>query len=378
MNLLAGLLGVVLIAVTAVELFETIVLPRRVTRRFRLVRLYYRGISIPWQWAARRFPSRREGIMSVLGPLSLLLLVAIWALGMILGFALLQWASGSDLAAGAGADPSFGDDLYFSATTFLTLGLGDLVPHGGTARLLTALEASGGFVVLALVIGYLPSLYQAFARREAAVSQLDSRAGSPPSAGQLVLGYARDGDWGGLTEYLRQWEAWAADLMESHLSYPVLTLFRSQHDNQSWLAVLATILDTCALVFAGLPDVRRRPAKQTYTLCRHFAIDLAQILYVPLTSSAVDRLPAEDLARLRAQLAEAGAALTSAETMETTLSGLRAGYEPYLHALSRRLLLPLPEWLPPPTPTDPFDTPDRLVASAASKRRRRVRLRVRA
>lgn len=347
MPILAGLLGTLIIIGTLVELFETIVLPRRVTRRFRMTRLIYRSVWVPAQQLLRVFPRRREAILSVLGPLSLLVLLASWIVGLVVGFALLHWAIGSDLSAAGQAHPGFGDDIYFSATTFLTLGLGDVAPRGGAARALVMLEAGGGFGVLALVIGYLPTLYQAFARRETAVSLLDARAGSPPSAGELVRRYARDGTWDELIAYLQDWEAWAADLMESHLSYPMLSSFRSQHDNQSWLAALTTILDTCALLIAGFPQKRQRPVKLTYAMCRHFAVDLAQVLRAAPLPPPSERLTDQDLARLRAILEESGLMPADDETLARHLRTIRDSYEPYVAALSRRLAMPLPAWLPP-------------------------------
>src|SRR2546421_5151014 len=256
MNVLAGVLGAVAIVVVLIDVFETVVLPRRVTRRLRLARVLYRTTWGPWQRMARLFRSstRHKDFLSVYGPLSILLLLALWTVGLIAGFAALQWANGSALDT-PGARSGFGTDLYFSATTFLTLGLGDVVPRGGLARLLTAVEAATGFGVLALVIGYLPTLYQAFSRREIAVSLLDARAGSPPSAGELLRRYIGAGQWDELNPYLGEWETWAAELMENHLSYPMLGFFRSQHDNQNWLAALTTILDACAFAMAALPKL---------------------------------------------------------------------------------------------------------------------------
>lgn len=352
MSVLVGLLGAVIVVGTLVELFETIVLPRRVTRRFRMVRLLYRGLRVPAYRLGQAFPRRREAILAVFGPLALTVVLVSWVASIIAGFAFLQWSIGSDLSTGGQAHMGLGDDLYFSATTFLTLGLGDIAPRGGAARALAALEAAGGFGVLALVIGYLPTLYQAFARRETAVSLLDARAGSPPSAVELVRRYARDGAWEELIAYLKDWESWAADLMESHLSYPMLSYFRSQHDNQNWLAALTTILDTCALLIAGFPQKQHRAVKLTFALCRHFAVDLSQVLFAPPLPPVPERLTELDLARLRTILAESGLTLPDDEVLLPHLSALRESYEPYVGALADRLMVALPTWLPPDTLTD--------------------------
>src|SRR5712664_313072 len=172
-----------------------------------------------------------------------------WAASLIIGFGMLHWASGSSLVV-QGAGATFWDDLYMSGTTFFTLGLGDVVPRRSLARGLTVVEGGVGFGFLAAVVGYLPVLYQAFSRREVSITLLDARAGSPPSAGELLHRHA--GDLDVLDTLLRDWEHWAAEVLESHLSYPVLSFFRSQHDNQSWLGALTTILDASALFMTAL------------------------------------------------------------------------------------------------------------------------------
>jgi hypothetical protein len=118
----------------------------------------------------------------------------------------------------------------------------------GFETIITVLESGTGIGFLAIVISYLPVLYGAFSRREVNISLLDARAGSPPTAAELVRRHVRGQNLEALGQFLRDWEAWSAELMESHLSFPVLCYFRSQHDNQSWLAALTAVLDTCALL----------------------------------------------------------------------------------------------------------------------------------
>ena len=113
-------------------------------------------------------------------------------------------------------------------------------------RFLVAIESGMGFAFLALVIAYLPALNQSFSRREVSISLLDARAGSPPTASEMFRRHGHDHGMEALRQLLHEWERWSAELLEGHLSYPVLAYFRSQHDNQSWLAALTAILDTCA------------------------------------------------------------------------------------------------------------------------------------
>src|SRR5437870_146964 len=339
-----GALGAALLAAVLLDAFETIILPRRVSRRFRITRLFYRGTWLPWRATARRLPAkRREAFLSVYGPLSLLALLSLWAGGIVLVFGMLQWSAGSALAVVGGVS-GFGSDLYLSGTTFFTLGLGDVVPRTTLAKTLTVIEAGMGFAFLAIVIGYLPVIYQAFSRREGAIALLDARAGSPPTAGELLWRHRADDQRDALRELLREWERWAADVLESHLSYPVLAFFRSQHNNQSWLAALTTILDASALVMVGLEGWCMRQAELTFAMARHAAVDLAQVFSTPPAAAPAERLPDEDLARLRVRLADGGMRLRDGEMTER-LTELRRMYEPYVAALAAYLAVPLPPWV---------------------------------
>src|SRR5262249_25626507 len=157
--------GILLILVILWDAFETIILSRRVSRKFRLTRLFYRTAWAPWSAIARRIRpgNRRENFLMGFGPLSLILLLGAWGGGLIFSFALLHWGLGSHLSASDGSH-GLRTDLYMSGTTFFTLGLGDVTPGTTTARFLTVLESGMGFGFLALVIGYLPTVSQAFSR----------------------------------------------------------------------------------------------------------------------------------------------------------------------------------------------------------------------
>ncbi|HEY7092004.1 MAG TPA: potassium channel family protein, partial [Ktedonobacterales bacterium] len=193
LQILAVVAALTLIGVVLRDGFETVVLPRRVPRRFRLTRLYFIGTWSATAALARRIRSlqRREALLAVYGPLALILLLVLWVGLLIFAFALLQWGLGSQMRTADGAS-GFGVDLYFSGTTFLTLGLGDVSPLTPLARAITVVEVGAGFGVLALVIGYLPVLYQTFSRREARISLLDAHAGSPPTAGALLQRHPPD------------------------------------------------------------------------------------------------------------------------------------------------------------------------------------------
>jgi hypothetical protein len=255
----------------------------------------------------------------------------------------LQWAAGSAINA-PGETPTFRTDMYLSGTTFFTLGLGDVTPRTELAKAITVVEGGTGFGFLGLMISYLPTLYGAFSQRELNISLLDARAGSPPTASELLRRHAQFEDSEVLTPYLRDWEVWAAQLMESHLSYPVLCYFRSQHDNQSWLAAFTAVLDVCALLIAYGEGTARWQARLTFAIARHAVADLAEVLKVAPTQPAQDRLPLKDVAQVRDLLLECRPSSKCGDEGTKKLEQLREMYEPYLYALSSRLLMPLPTW----------------------------------
>ena len=345
-----------LILVILWDAFQTIVLSRRVSRKFRPTRTFYRLLWTPWRAAAKRLRqgNRRENLLTVFGPLSLILLIALWALGLIVSFGLLHWGLGSQVTAPDGLS-GFGVDLYMSGTTFFTLGLGDVTPRTTLARGLTVLESGMGFAFLALVIGYVPLISQAFSRREVSISMLDARAGSPPTAAQLLRRHLGDGD-GDLRGLLRDWERWSAELLESHVSFPVLSYFRSQHDNQSWVAALTTILDVCSLVIARIEDRSVLMARLTFAMARHAVVDLCAVFRLTPTPPAVDRLPPSEEKRLESFLAAVDVRFPADEASVARFRDLRATYEPYVQALSRFLIMPLPDWVPPEGVKDSWHT----------------------
>jgi hypothetical protein len=345
MKLLVAIVGLFVLLVTLWEAFESIILPRRVTRPFRLVRIYYQVTWRSWAAANRLFRTKkmREAHLSYYGPLSMLGLFATWAFLLVVAFAMLHWAAGSALNT-PGETPTFRTDLYLSGTTFFTLGLGDVTPKTTLARVITVTEGGTGFGFLGLMISYLPTLYGAFSQRELNISLLDSRAGSPPTAAELLRRHTQFPDRTVFTPYLRDWETWSAQLMESHLSYPVLCYFRSQHDNQSWLAAFTTVLDVCALLIAYGDGESKWQAQLTFAIARHAVVDLAEVLRVPATQPAQDRLPADDLAQIRDLLLECRASNNCGQAGDKKLLKLREMYEPYLNGLALRLLMPLPPW----------------------------------
>lgn len=338
--------GAVLIFLILMDAFETVVLPRRIKRTFGIASVFYKKTWGLWTRAGSliKSPNRREGFLAYYGPLSLILLLGCWALGLIFGFACVQDGLGEHLSFG-NEKITFGKVIYLSGETFFTLGYGDITPNNAAARALSVMEAGMGFAFLGVVVGYLPVIYASFATREVEISLLDPRAGSPPSAAEFLGRLGCCPDQTVLDDIFRDWERWSADLLTSHISYPVLLFFRSQHSNQSWLSALTVMLDVTSLVMTGVDGIHQDQAKLTFAMARHAAVDLAQVVNSHYSPHDGDRLSPEDRNRLKTELAWRGVTLSDKAAAADRLAELRLVYEPYLHGLSRRLLMPLPPWI---------------------------------
>ncbi|MFY9644819.1 MAG: potassium channel family protein [Terriglobales bacterium] len=343
----ASIAGASLIFVILMDAFETVVLPRRIKRNFfRISTRFYRK---SWGLFTRvgrhiKSPNRREGFLAYFGPLSLFPLLGFWALGLILGFACVQYGLGEHLSLG-NEKITFGKVIYLSGETFFTLGYGDITPNNGAARALAVMESGMGFAFLGVVIGYLPVIYNSFAAREIEISLLDARAGSPPTATEFLGRLGCCPDQTVLDNIFRDWERWCADLLSSHISYPVLLFFRSQHGNQSWLSALTVMLDVTSLVMTGVDGIHADQAKLTFAMARHAVVDLSQVVNAEYSPNDADRLTPEDRHRLKTELAWRGVTINDKADAEERLAELRVVYEPYLHALSRRLFMNLPPWI---------------------------------
>ena len=378
MHVAAFIAGLFCTLGVALDAFQTIILPRRPTGRFQITHLFLAATWKPWVVMAERARNKkmRDQIYSIYGPLSLLLLLLLWALLLISGFAMFYFSMRSPFGDAMmqhtpGRWAQFGTDLYVSGTTLFTLGLGDVVPHSRFARAIIVFESGVGLGFFALVIGYLPVLYQAFSRREVSVALLDSRAGSPPNAAELLRRHTFEGGLEALTTLLEEWERWAAEILESHISYPILCYYRSQHDNQSWLSALVSILDTCSLLISVIEGTPSRQAQLTFVMARHALVDIGQVFGVQerrawKQHAEVDRLPSNDFYHLCEALGQNSLRLCGDPAAAKRLNTIRALYEPHALALSDYLRMPLPVWVAPPKVNDQWSVLTKLRTDAAA------------
>lgn len=357
MEVAAIVVGTGLVIAGIWDTLETVVVPRTVTRAGRPSRIF---TALSWRLVrgvALRLPERsRFGLLAPFGPLCLIGLIALWALALVVGFGLVHWGLGV-----LPGDPGLATVLYYSGTTFFTLGFGDLTPETGIGRALAVFQVALGFGFLGLVVSYLPVLYSAFSRREATLLRLDARAGSEPVGSEVLRRHCLAGRTMEVAAVLREWEEWSAQQLESTLSFPLLAYYRSQHEHQSWLRGITAILDLCALVSVGLEreesDEARELAWQaeaTFAMARHVIVDVAYIVNAPPAESPAYRAHrAEDvLGALRA----AGIPVRPGPEAVAHFEERRAMYEPFAAGLARHLLLELPTWTADPAAVDNWRT----------------------
>jgi hypothetical protein len=361
--------GLICVFAALLDAFQTVILPRRATGRFRLTRLFYVFTWTPWSAIASRVkhPRKRETALSFYGPLSLVFLIAAWAAALVFGFALMYNGLGSHFTDTLGVKVDLRTDLYVSGTTLFTLGLGDVVPRNPWTREIIILESGMGLGFVAVVIGYFPVLYGAFSRREVNISLLDARAGSPPTAVELLRRHTFDGGEAAISLLLEEWERWAAELMESHISYPLLCYFRSQHTNQSWLSALTAILDASALLIAGVQGHAPRQAQLTFAMARHALVDLSQVFSQAPVKDMKDRLPVETYDAMYKLLCQSGVSVCRYDGSMERLTEMRGLYEGYAEAMSRYLCMPLPPWLAERAHKDNWQTVARVRAQAEDR-----------
>jgi hypothetical protein len=349
-RILCGSIGVIVWVSILWDSFATIVLPRTVAPMRRLSGRFYKWSWSFWAFAGQRIrrPELQLSFVAVFGPLSVVVLLILWAFLIILAFAMIYYGLGSQFREATGP-LDFGMLLYTSGSTFLTLGLGDVTSAYPLGRFLMIVEAATGFIFLGLVLTYMPLLDQAYAAREVGNLLIRLRAGSPPTAIRLLHRYSGTHHSEILRGNLREAERWMAEMLQSHMSHPVLAFYRAQHFGQSWLVSLTTALDTCTLLIVGGEGLPREQARLTYRMGLRLLADLANALAISVAPPARPRLTEVDLPSIRAALTNAGITLSFGPAEGAELVRLSDRYDIYVQALATWLAIPLlPPWVPPP------------------------------
>ena len=344
-QLIEGVGGLVIVIATLQDVFLTVVVPRRAPRLGRYVRIsryVIGGLWNRWRWIGLRINTdeRREAFLGTFGALSLMLLLASWLALLVLGYGLLLDAMRSQIR----PEPEgFGAVLYFAATSLLTLGYGDYVAQAGPARLVALIAAANGLGVFAVSITLLFSLYGSFQKREVAVVVLEAGAGAPPSGVTLLETYAHAGILDQLPKVFQDWQAWAAEVLETHLAYPVLAYFRSSHTNDSWISSLGAVMDTAMLVLTTIEDGPKAWAKLSSAVGGHCLEDLVQ--YFDLPDEPEIGLERDEFDEARRRLARAGFRLRDPDESWANFSRQRMAYAGRVNALARHFASPPAQWI---------------------------------
>jgi hypothetical protein len=336
--------GMLILATTLLDVFRTLVMPRAARGRLRLSRLMFLFLWRPWRWVALRARTEegRERILAGAAPMSLFVLLGLWAALCVVGFGLVLWSPLFVDGVHGTSSESLTTSLYLSGTSLFTLGFGDVVATGAT-RAIVIVEAATGLGLVAVVIAYLPVLYQSFNRREVGLLMLDARAGSPPSGAELLRRAGGAGVRRSLPRLFREWERWAADVLESHLSYPFLAFFRSPHDNTSWVTSLGAMLDAAALVMSSVDDDGcADDARMLYATGTHAVEDLFYYFRLPERPGVIERA---EFDHVLADLKEAGIPLKPPDEAWKAFGELREVYGGRLNALAVRITVPPAQWI---------------------------------
>jgi hypothetical protein len=349
-------IGIFLVVLTFWDLFQTVVVPRPTPGHFRIARYLVRPL---WR-VVRSFRDGERGrphdqLLGLFAPAMTVLLLVAWLITLIVGYGLILYALRDELSP---SPTNVGTAVYYAATSLLTIGFGDIVAVDTPARLVSVIAAVGGLGVVALVVTFLFSLYGNYQRREVQVVALQAAAGAPPSAVALLESYAHLDLVHRLPDLFQDWERWAVQVLDSHVSYPLLGYFRSSHDNLSWISALGTMLDAASLVLTTIEGVPRGEAKLFKRVGAHLVEDIYNLGF---RTDLVTQLARPDFDAAANRLAEAGYRIGDRDQAWTAFEAARGTYATELEAMAAYWATPASQWLGDPTvlrqPLHPGDDP---------------------
>ena len=278
MHVLSTLAGALLVLVVVSDAVDTLVVTQGRSAPWRPTRIWYTSTWRGARTLASRLPfDAGETVLGTYPALSLLGLLVLWLAGLMLGWALLYWGIEFRIA----GTTDFGTTIYYSGTALLTPAFG--TAHGAAQRTLTLVETLTGLGTIALLISYLPALYGAYSKREARLLTLDDPLGSRITPVRVIAVNSGDGQLDLLYRFFAEWEMWTAEVLESHVSYPMLALFRSQHRGQSWITALGLVTDAATLTCACIKGAEQREPYFAYRRGRRAVMEIADRLHVPTT-----------------------------------------------------------------------------------------------
>ncbi len=338
-NLLELIAGTVLVILIVCDAVGTLIVTQGQSGPWRPTRLWY---GLTWR-AARmiviRLPRRGgDGVLNVYPAVSLLGLLLVWLSGLVVGWALIYRALGEHPAGASDWQTLF----YYTGASLLTPAFG--TAHDFPTRLLTLTEALTGLGTIALLISYLPALYGGYSKREARLLTLDDPQGGRLTPVRVIAIHSIDGNLELLYRFFAEWELWTAEVLESHVSYPMLALFRSQHVGQSWITALGVVTDAATLTCAAIPEADRREPYFQYRRGRRAIHEIATRLHVPSSSATGHGITRDGFDYAWGVLCELGLPLREKEEAWQRLDDLRSGYGARFQELVDFLLAPHGFW----------------------------------
>jgi hypothetical protein len=336
---LAFVVGALMVVTTVLSAIMTLVVPRALP--VLITRWVFVGMRVLFELRGRRATSfqARDRTMALYGPLSLFSLAATWLMLTGIGYMLMFWSLG---------ERPLREALRLSGSSIYTLGF--TMPPNMPTTVLAFSEAAVGLVLLAMLISYLPSMYQSFSRREAAVAALDVRADTPPTATAMLIRVSIIGGWDRLEDLWRDWESWFVDVTETHTSLPALVFFRSPHWKHSWVTASGAVLDGASLLASTVDRPRSAAAelciRAGYVALRRIA-DFFRIEYNsdphwPDEAISIDRREFDQVCR---ELAAAGVPLKAdLDQAWRDFAGWRVNYDRVLLAMASLTMAPYAPW----------------------------------
>jgi hypothetical protein len=346
-----GIAGAVLVLADLYDLVRALVVPRPHTTG--PVAAGARRIRTSMHAGIARLSSfeTRDHLLTTLEPMVMLLRLGIWLSAGLVGFALIIWGTGH---------AAFGHSFIEAGSSIFTLGF---ATEGSPApEVVSFLAAAFGLLVVALQIAYLPTLYDAFNRRETLVTMLESRSGSPAWGPELLARHYLVGIEGNLDSFYDDWETWSADVAESHTTNPALLYMRSPHPTNSWLVGLVAVLDSAALYLSLCPSAAPAEARLCVRMGFTCLRDIARAIRIPFDPdprpNADIELPFADFLDAVARLQQAGVPLErSPEEAWAHFKGWRINYESIAYALADIMFAPPGPWTGHRRYPDAADTP---------------------
>ncbi len=340
-QILAGFVGAALVVATLADVFQSVVVPRSVGSRYRPSALISRNGWRYWREGCLRIADaeRREDTLAMFAPFLLVTQLGTWVALLIAGYGLLFWA----LRGGLNPHPSLGGCIYFAGATLTTIGYGDIVPIWGIDRFLAIFAAASGLGVVAVVTTFLFQTFGAFQKREAFVVTISERTGAPPSGLEFVLRHVKLGLVDDIGLILRETQQWISEVLETHLAYPVLTYFRSSHDDESWVGTLGALLDASTLLITTVELDHRGQAALTLKAGTHLVRDFSGFFRLPEGDAA--GVEYDEFTTAYRKMRELGIPLRPLEDAWPDFAAKRATYAVPLDAMARWWRIPPARWI---------------------------------